>query len=543
MINIENLKPFPKFCCSIGMIPTSYKISLTYEEQLLWLCDFLENTVIPTVNNNGQAVEELQNLFVTLTNYINNYFDNLDVQEEINNKLDEMVEDGTLPEIIASYLNSKAIFGFDNVDSMKNATNLINGSYAETLGFYNKNDGGKALYKIRTITNNDVVDEMTIIALYDNTLIAELITDNELNIKQLGGKGDNLTDNLIIFNKAISYCNNNKLALYIPSGTYIISDSLTIPSHMTIKGENQENTILTFNSNGLTFNNVNFCNISNIFIKGIENTNYGLYFHGLSVHNVNFENVLVYDFNKGIYSDATSVWCCSYRNMRIGTCLEGLDLYQGFNLTFINFYIDRCKHVMNLQRTKATSFIGCNFSIVNDSSNEHVLNFGTNVNICFESCNFECDEKYTHNHIFQLSSRMIKFNNCNFLLNCASSVHVFLLYNTFKSLIFENCSYMTKTGNEMDDANFWNKAYFNSSKIGGIKFLTADDIPRPSSLYSQQYQYYEDVGNGVPINFYGTSINKDLLTKGTLLFQRDTNTLCLFDGTNVVKVSDGTIII
>ena len=104
MINIENLKPFPKFCCSIGMIPTSYKISLTYEEQLLWLCDFLENTVIPTVNNNGQAVEELQNLFVTLTNYVDNYFDNLDVQTEINNKLDDMVENGELDIILSNLI-------------------------------------------------------------------------------------------------------------------------------------------------------------------------------------------------------------------------------------------------------------------------------------------------------------------------------------------------------------------------------------------------------------------------------------------------------
>ena len=74
MIEIENLKPFPKFCYTIGMIPTSYKESLTYEEQLIWFCSFLQDTVIPTVNNNGQAVEELQNLYVELKNYVDNYF-------------------------------------------------------------------------------------------------------------------------------------------------------------------------------------------------------------------------------------------------------------------------------------------------------------------------------------------------------------------------------------------------------------------------------------------------------------------------------------
>lgn len=105
MINIENLKPFPKFCYTIGMIPTSYKQSLTYEEQLMWFCDFLQNTVIPTVNNNAQAVEELQNLYTQLQSYVDNYFANLDIQTEINNKLDEMALNGSLTLLIKNYVD------------------------------------------------------------------------------------------------------------------------------------------------------------------------------------------------------------------------------------------------------------------------------------------------------------------------------------------------------------------------------------------------------------------------------------------------------
>ena len=105
-LKITSLKPFTKFCISIGMIPSSYKESMTYEEQLLWLCNYLENTVIPTVNNNGEVVTELQNLFIELKTYVDNYFTSLDVQEEINNKLDKMAEDGTLNRII-----NQEIFG------------------------------------------------------------------------------------------------------------------------------------------------------------------------------------------------------------------------------------------------------------------------------------------------------------------------------------------------------------------------------------------------------------------------------------------------
>ena len=102
MKEIENLdpRPFTRFCMSIGAVPSSYLAGMTIEQQLLWFCSYLEKEVIPAVNNNAEAVEELQQLFTELHNYVEHYFDNLDVQEEINNKLDEMVESGELQELL-----------------------------------------------------------------------------------------------------------------------------------------------------------------------------------------------------------------------------------------------------------------------------------------------------------------------------------------------------------------------------------------------------------------------------------------------------------
>ena len=102
----QNLKPFTKFCITIGMLPSSYTIGMTYQEQLIWFCDYLENTVIPAVNKNADALTELQNLFVELKEYVDNYFTNLDIQQEINSKLDEMSSNGTLEEIMKPYFNS-----------------------------------------------------------------------------------------------------------------------------------------------------------------------------------------------------------------------------------------------------------------------------------------------------------------------------------------------------------------------------------------------------------------------------------------------------
>ena len=200
------------------------------------------NSLVDAVNLAiGEFEDSITTDFNTLHDYVYNYFNNLDVQEEINNKLDDMVEQGTLQEIIADYLNSKAIFGFDNVASMKSSTNLIDGSYAKTLGYHNINDGGSALYKIREVTNEDVVDNMLIIAMNNNQLVAELIVINStLNVKQLGAYGDDSHDDTLIIQKAIDSLIGGIVLL--PTGTYLISSPLILKRGVSLKGINNYDT-------------------------------------------------------------------------------------------------------------------------------------------------------------------------------------------------------------------------------------------------------------------------------------------------------------
>ena len=114
--------PFKHFITTIGALPTSFTDSMSYYELLAWFCDYLQNTVIPAINNNAQAVEELQALYIELHDYVENYFDNLDVQEEINKKLDEMAEDGSLTALIKAY-----------IDPLIEAQNVIIEAQGETI--------------------------------------------------------------------------------------------------------------------------------------------------------------------------------------------------------------------------------------------------------------------------------------------------------------------------------------------------------------------------------------------------------------------------
>ena len=79
-------KNFREWCNhTIPVLPQVYGDELSYYELL--------NKVIERCNEVGITVNEL-------IDYVNHYFDSLDVQNMINKKLDEMAQDGTLADLI-----------------------------------------------------------------------------------------------------------------------------------------------------------------------------------------------------------------------------------------------------------------------------------------------------------------------------------------------------------------------------------------------------------------------------------------------------------
>ena len=130
MINIEKIKPTGLFTNYIyKAIPLAFDESMSYYETLCGLLAYLKDTVIPTVNNNADAVIELQNLMEELQNYVDNYFEDLSVQEQINNKLDAMAESGELAEII-----NQEIFGELNERVTTNTNNITDMAFIKPSG-------------------------------------------------------------------------------------------------------------------------------------------------------------------------------------------------------------------------------------------------------------------------------------------------------------------------------------------------------------------------------------------------------------------------
>ena len=333
MKEINQIPAFKRFCMTVGNLPTAFMESMTYYEALQWLVNYIETVIIPTINNNGEAITELQESFVTLKNYVDDYFDNLDIQTEINNKLDEMAEDGTLENLISQYIELQTTYVYNNVAEMKQATNLVDGSFARTSGFYEYNDGGGAYYKIRTLINTDVVDNMHLFTL-DNTdnLVAELIV-NDFNILKFGAQsGEDITN---IINYVLSIVDAGDI-IEIPTGEFTINSPLIIDKIITIKGTSlatNNGSKLIFTTNGFLLRNSNIT-LKNLDISGtkdnystlnIDNNVFGKsgiiceYTDTYSSGGVKVENCNIHGFNVGvvIYSTRTSnKWSGAYRTFR-----------------------------------------------------------------------------------------------------------------------------------------------------------------------------------------------------------------------------------
>ena len=114
--NYKTLQPFRYWCQKV--LPLVYDDSLSYYELLCKVVDYLNKTMEDVETLHGD-ITNLHTAYEQLQNYVNTYFSNLDVQEEINNKLDELVSNGTLTSIVSAIIGNQAFPIFvDNVDKM-----------------------------------------------------------------------------------------------------------------------------------------------------------------------------------------------------------------------------------------------------------------------------------------------------------------------------------------------------------------------------------------------------------------------------------------
>ena len=237
-----------------------------------------------------------------------------------------------------------------SVSAMKSDTGLAAGMVVATKGYYITNDGGAAVYTIRAKTEDDVDDGGSIIVL-DNDNVAELITDGAINVKQFGAKGNGEADDTTTLKATVQYAYANSLKVYLPKGTYCISEPLHLYQYQTLYGNSVDNTIIkstapdTENNaiiildrtDDYKFNYGQYYHINNITLTSVNNIPYGIYASGAAPY-LDFSDLYIMYVKTGI--SVKDTWLSSIKDTRITQIDVGIQLrVQGTSLHLENIYI------------------------------------------------------------------------------------------------------------------------------------------------------------------------------------------------------------
>lgn len=439
------------------------------------------------------SFNRLEALFNELKSFVDNYFDNLDVQEEINNKLDEMASDGTLQNIIYQYLQSNVTWTFDTVADMKSSTNLINGAYAQTLGFHELNDGGGAIYKI---TNSGAANEMNVIAI-GSALYANLIIDsNHLNVKQFGAYGDNDHDDLTSIQTAIDYgMANGYYKIYLPSGYYVVSNAINLYEHMELTGNVKDDTHILKNVNSTDPTaNVDAIiilkktaeyspryserqHINNIWLEGNRTTTYGIYSSTESPR-IEIDDVAIQKVITGIKLQAG--WVYAITDVGINPVENGIDiggLGASTTLNLTNTYVNGGTGIG--YKLRGVGYSGLtNVACDNNSGTGYHFEY---CNLSIDGFGCECPEASKSIYIAQSK---VDINNGTLVVNPTSSSYVCIDNGTSEVLINKMVFHDYGENNDETPGKFLNCRDRGNTKFINCtidkKFTTPNSYAQPN---------------------------------------------------------------
>lgn len=304
MINVEKIEPTGLFTNYIyKAIPLAFDESMSYYETLCGLLSYLKDTVIPTLNNNADAIIEVQDKIIELQDYVDNYFENLDVQTEINNKLDEMTEDGSLTAIIKNYVDPLCEQYQQQFNAQISAQNTLIDNQNTTIQNQNNNIGNltsqistlservsgfESLTEGSTTGDAELIDGRTSFdsVVYDNIGDNIRISDDKINKRLTKYINVNLLENAIFESGFF-----NNVGDIVSSDNYYSTPNHIVVSPNTKYYFNKVRKVLWYQNKttGNTFlraDDVTNANANNLEITSPANVNYCR----LSIYTTDYNN-------------------------------------------------------------------------------------------------------------------------------------------------------------------------------------------------------------------------------------------------------------
>lgn len=272
--------------------------------------------------------DNLQDAFNDLKRYVQNYFKNLNVQEEINNKLDNMVNSGEMNDIFAKYFSIK--IPVLNVSKMVEIENPVIGTYYSTLNYY-ENDNVESIFVVVEKREN------AFCMASKNGLFFKNISP--AYVEKYGVKPNNSESAVLNTTILSNMLNVLKDAIFNPSNEYYFT-TVEIPRSISVDFNNTKIHCVSIIIDNTPRDDHDICSyVKNCVLycsgdTGIKMTN---------ALRVTIENIMFMDFNIGI--DFISGYECIFKNIRaignntnqIGIKVNGGDSHF-YDIQMLNVY-------------------------------------------------------------------------------------------------------------------------------------------------------------------------------------------------------------
>ena len=309
------------------ILPLVYDESLSYYEVLCKIQQKL-NEVIESQNN-------LQNEFYQLKDWIDTQLENY-----AKDQLQEWLDDGTLENMILSL--GQIVKYFDTTEEMLQSQNLQVGQVIKTLGYNNKEDCGGGLFQIDNAINNKFYQFKITENLYANLLNTVIYPE------MIGCKCDGVTDDTVLFQKLITFVQNNKYTYSIKLMNKIAVTNILINDWIKINFNNVNIVMIGDNGIGVHINtNYNYGEtVPQNIQKGFGNE----LFESISIdgnQRAGYDYLLVIE-SRDTYFNSIHLWNCYSNGVHIDTYdgvrindLQIRGLNTNNNMDIVGLTIDR----------------------------------------------------------------------------------------------------------------------------------------------------------------------------------------------------------
>lgn len=411
--DIKNLTPF-KLCVlqNFPFIEADFDAVTNYQ----LLCKVVEylNKVIDNNNKQNNNITQLEQNFITLYNYVKDYFDNLNLQNEINNKIDELIRTGEFNSFLSG-IYTPEMFGAKG-DGVTDDTEAIQ----KALAFNNVN-----ISKNYLITENLVLHSNLKVFGGGTITKKSEFNDSYLNHSIFSCTNSNNIDinNIVLISNSLAIsvhgCSNvNITNLIINSEKYsiLISDSEKNESNgITISNIKLENDVTIISSDGIHIDG----GCSNIYVTNVSGTSGDDFIALNAIEGIRktIKNIII-----------DNIKCSGYAGVR---------LYGQLNCVIENVSINN-SYINSDNGIRLTNIIG--FTEIN-------LNAPTFKNIVFSNCIVDSSIR---NVFLSYIKGSVTFNKCTFVTSVNPNVGLFNS-SINSSLIFDSCVFNTNSTSFIQD--------------------------------------------------------------------------------------------